>query len=414
MTSDPSITNDPPQLQRDLSQKAIAGVASGIAAHLRLPVLWFRVAFVLLVFFNSLGMFLYGVLWALVPAGEREEAPGLAGATRASMRPQRVERRIDAGMLFSAGALIAGVLWGMIPGEDTDTGRGMSLFWPFLLAGVGVVLIWVQADGGGLKTGSLGKRSGSRVRTIASVARLVGGLILVGFGTSWLLASQFGWEGLQTVVAAAVALLAGVAVVMAPWLLRLWSRVRTADRERLRAEARADMAAHLHDSVLQTLALIQRQADDPVRVASLARRQERELRTWLYGEETRAQTLKGALEQLRIDVEERFPIAVEVICVSDMDLDEASMALVQAAREAVMNAAKHSGASRVDVFAEVEPEKVELYIRDRGCGFDEVMIRPDRRGVKESIRARMERHGGTARIRTAPGEGTEVRLELIR
>ena len=410
MTSDPSTTNDPPQLQRDLSQKAIAGVASGIAAHLRLPVVWFRAAFVLLAFFNGLGMFLYGVLWALVPAGEREEAPGLAGATRASMRPQRIDGRIDAGMLFSAGALIAGVLWGMIPGDDTDAGRGMSLFWPLLLAGVGVVLIWFQADGGGLRTRSPGKRAG----TIASVVRLVGGLILVGSGTSWLLASQFGWDGLQTVVAAAVALLAGVAVVMAPWLLRIWSRVRTADRERLRAEARADMAAHLHDSVLQTLALIQRQADDPVLVASLARRQERELRTWLYGEETRTQTLKGALEQMRIDVEERFPIAVEVICVSDMDLDEASTALVQAAGEAVTNAAKHSGAPRVDVFAEVEPERVEVFVRDRGCGFDESTIRPDRRGVKESIMARMERHGGTARIRTAPGEGTEVRLELIR
>ena len=410
MTSDPSTTNDPPQLQRDLSQKAIAGVASGIAAHLRLPVVWFRAAFVLLAFFNGLGVFLYGVLWALVPAGEREEAPGLAGATRASMRPQRIDGRIDAGMLFSAGALIAGVLWGMIPGDDTDAGRGMSLFWPLLLAGVGVVLIWFQADGGGLRTRSPGKRAG----TIASVVRLVGGLILVGSGTSWLLASQFGWDGLQTVVAAAVALLAGVAVVMAPWLLRLWSRVRTADRERLRAEARADMAAHLHDSVLQTLALIQRQADDPVLVASLARRQERELRTWLYGEETRAQTLKGALEQMRIDVEERFPIAVEVICVSDMDLDEASTALVQAAGEAVTNAAKHSGASRVDVFAEVEPEQVEVFVRDRGCGFDEAEIRPDRRGVKESIKARMERYGGTARIRTAPGEGTEVRLELSR
>ena len=410
MTSDPSTTNDPPQLQRDLSQKAIAGVASGIAAHLRLPVVWFRAAFVLLAFFNGLGVFLYGVLWALVPAGEREEAPGLAGATRASMRPQQVGRRIDTGMLFSAGALIAGVLWGMIPGDDTDAGRGMSLFWPLLLAGVGVVLIWFQADGGGLRTRSPGKRAG----TIASVVRLVGGLILVGSGTSWLLASQFGWDGLQTVVAAAVALLAGVAVVMAPWLLRIWSRVRTADRERLRAEARADMAAHLHDSVLQTLALIQRQADDPVLVASLARRQERELRTWLYGEETRAQTLKGALEQMRIDVEERFPIAVEVICVSDMDLDEASTALVQAAGEAVTNAAKHSGAPRVDVFAEVEPERVEVFVRDRGCGFDESTIRPDRRGVKESIMARMERHGGTARIRTAPGEGTEVRLELIR
>ena len=265
-----------------------------------------------------------------------------------------------------------------------------------------------------MRTRSPGKRPGSRARTIASVARLVGGLILVGFGTSWLLASQFGGEGLQTVVAAAVALLAGVAVVMAPWLLRLWSRVRTADRERLRAEARADMAAHLHDSVLQTLALIQRQADDPVLVASLARRQERELRTWLYGEETRAQTLKGALGQMRIDVEERFPIAVEVICVSDMDLDEASTALVQATGEAVTNAAKHSGASRIDVFAEVEPERVEVFVRDRGCGFDEATIRPDRRGVKESIRARMERYGGTARIRTAPGEGTEVRLELSR
>ena len=330
------------------------------------------------------------------------------------MRPQRVGRRIDAGMLFSVGALMAGVLWGMIPGDDTDAGWGMSLFWPLLLAGIGVVLIWFQADGGGLRTRSSGKRPGSRAGTIASVARLVGGLILVGFGTSWLLASQFGWKGLQMVVAAAVALLAGVAVVMAPWLLRLWSRVRTADRERLRAEARADMAAHLHDSVLQTLALIQRQADDPVLVASLARRQERELRTWLYGEETRAQTLKGALEQMRIDVEERFPIAVEVICVSDMDLDEASTALVQAAGEAVTNAAKHSGASRVDVFAEVEPERVELFVRDRGCGFDEATIRPDRRGVKESIRARMERYGGTVRIRTAPGEGTEVRLELIR
>ena len=410
MTSDPSTTNDPPQLQRDLSQKAIAGVASGIAAHLRLPVVWFRTAFVLLAFFNGLGVFLYGVLWALVPAGEREEAPGLAGATRASMRPQRIDGRIDAGMLFSAGALIAGVLWGMIPGDDTDAGRGMSLFWPLLLAGVGVVLIWFQADGGGLRTRSPGKRAG----TIASVVRLVGGLILVGSGTSWLLASQFGWDGLQTVVAAAVALLAGVAVVMAPWLLRIWSRVRTADRERLRAEARADMAAHLHDSVLQTLALIQRQADDPVLVASLARRQERELRTWLYGEETRAQTLKGALEQMRIDVEERFPIAVEVICVSDMDLDEASTALVQAAGEAVTNAAKHSGAPRVDVFAEVEPERVEVFVRDRGCGFNEAEIRPDRRGVKESIKARMERYGGTARIRTAPGEGTEVRLELSR
>ena len=413
MSSEPITVSAPPQLKRDLSRKVIAGVASGIAEHLQMPVSWFRMAFVLLsLMFESslLGVLLYGVLWVLVPAGEQDEAPGLAGASRARMRPQRVAQRVDAGVSFSAGVLIMGLMSGV----SGQVPYGGTLSWPLLLAGVGVVLIWVQADGRAWRGGSAGERPASRGKTIASVARLIGGLILVGLGTSWLLASQFGWSGLQPAVAAAAALLAGLTVVAAPWLLRIWSRVRTADRERLRAEARADMAAHLHDSVLQTLALIQRQADDPVAVASLARRQERELRTWLYGEETRAQTLKGALEQLRADVEERFPIAVEVICVGDMDLDEAATALMQATGEAVTNAAKHSGASRVDVFAEVDPERVEVFIRDRGCGFDEATIRQDRMGVKESIRARMERHGGTARIRTAPGEGTEVRLELRR
>ena len=412
MSSEPTTVSAPPQLKRDLSRKVIAGVASGIAEHLQMPVSWFRMAFVLLSFMfeGLLGVLRYGVLRVLVPAGVHDEAPGLAGASRARMRPQRVAQRVDAGVVFSAGVLIMGLMWGV----SGQVPYGGTLSWPLLLAGVGVVLIWVQADGRAWRGGSAGERPASRGKTIASVARLIGGLILVGLGTSWLLASQFGWSGLQPAVAAAAALLAGLTVVAAPWLLRIWSRVRTADRERLRAEARADMAAHLHDSVLQTLALIQRQADDPVAVASLARRQERELRTWLYGEETRAQTLKGALEQLRADVEERFPIAVEVICVGDMDLDEAATALMQATGEAVTNAAKHSGASRVDVFAEVDPEQVEVFIRDRGCGFDEATIRQDRMGVKESIRARMERHGGTARIRTAPGEGTEVRLELRR
>ena len=375
MSSEPITVSAPPQLKRDLSRKVIAGVASGIAEHLQMPVSWFRMAFVLLsLMFESslLGVLLYGVLWVLVPAGEQDEAPGLAGASRARMRPQRVAQRVDAGVVFSAGVLIMGLMWGV----SGQVPYGGTLSWPLLLAGVGVVLIWVQADGRAWRGGSAGERPASRGKTIASVARLIGGLILVGLGTSWLLASQFGWSGLQPAVAAAAALLAGLTVVAAPWLLRIWSRVRTADRERLRAEARADMAAHLHDSVLQTLALIQRQADDPVAVASLARRQERELRTWLYGEETRAQTLKGALEQLRADVEERFPIAVEVICVGDMDLDEAATALMQATGEAVTNAAKHSGASRVDVFAEVDPEQVEVFIRDRGCGFDEANPRP--------------------------------------
>lgn len=183
----------------------------------------------------------------------------------------------------------------------------------------------------------------------------------------------------------------------------------------MRAEARSDMAAHLHDSVLQTLALIQRQADDSATVASLARRQERELRTWLYGEPTRSETLKGSLEKIRIDAEELFPeIVVEVVCVGDTDVDDVLEPLVHATREAVTNAGKHSGAARIDVYAEVEPDRVEVFVRDRGKGFDPETIGPDRQGVKESIRARMERSGGSARIRTAPGEGTEVKLEMIR
>ena len=83
-------------------------------------------------------------------------------------------------------------------------------------------------------------------------------------------------------------------------------------------------------------------------------------------------------------------------------------------KRGVVNAAKHSGSERVDVYAEVDPQKVEIFIRDRGAGFDESAVRSDRMGVRESIRARMSRHGGSARIRTAPGEGTEVRLELHR
>src|SRR5690606_15103924 len=127
-----------------------------------------------------------------------------------------------------------------------------------------------------------------------------------------------------------------------------------------------------------------------------------------------SQTLKGALDLIRTDAEANFPIAVEVVCVGDLDLDDTTQPLVQAVREAVTNAGKHSGADRVDVFAEVEADRIEVFVRDRGVGFDESTVRPDRMGVRESIHARMARSGGSARIRTAPGEGTEVRLEMNR
>ena len=404
-----------PELRRDPAGKAIAGVASGLATHLGLPTGWVRVAFVALAFLDGLGILLYAALWLLVPSGKPPESAGLEAATRQGMRPGQRAPGVDGGIIFSIGALAIGIFWVLVTGGIWVPDR---VFWPVVLGGVGVVLVWLQVDRSseppsGVAAGGLWARLTAGPGP-ASIGRLVGGLLLVGFGVSWILATQVGMDQLPQVRGAAGLLLAGLLVVAAPWLYRTRRRLRAAEQDRMRAEARADMAAHLHDSVLQTLALIQRPSTDPAQVALLARRQERELRTWLYGEVAAASTLRAALEDIRGDVEENFTIVVEVVCVGDLEIDDRLQALVQAAREAVTNAAKHSGAERVDVFAEVTPTEVEIFIRDRGTGFDRQMVRPDRMGVRESIQARMERHGGSARIRTAPGQGTEVTLEMNR
>ena len=174
------------------------------------------------------------------------------------------------------------------------------------------------------------------------------------------------------------------------------------------------MAAHLHDSVLQTLALIQRQADDPKAIQQLARRQERELRTWLYGDELHETTLKAALTAAAVEVEDERGIPVELVVVGDCDTSDPVQSLVRAAREAMVNAAKHSGADKIDVYAEIDEERIEVFVRDRGQGFDLDGVAEDRMGVKGSIIDRMARHGGTATVRSTPGEGTEVRLEITR
>ncbi len=207
---------------------------------------------------------------------------------------------------------------------------------------------------------------------------------------------------------------AGVVLAALPWLLRVRRDLARAREDALVADARADMAAHLHDSVLQTLALIQRRAADPKAVTALARRQERELRQWLYGEAPVTTTLSEALAAEAIDVEDRHGVDVELITVGDCELEAGVTALVKAAREAMVNAAKHSGAGRIDVYAEVDAELVSVYVRDRGRGFDLAAVEVDRMGVRGSIVERVKRAGGRAIIRTAPGEGTEARLELPR
>jgi signal transduction histidine kinase len=173
------------------------------------------------------------------------------------------------------------------------------------------------------------------------------------------------------------------------------------------------VAAHLHDSVLQTLALIQKNAHDGPLVARLARSQERDLRAWLYSEETADErTVAGALRSAAAAVEDAHGVAVEVVVVGDRDHDESLVPIVQATREAVTNAAKHAGVPRVDVYAEITDEAVDVFVRDRGVGFDPTSVPDDRYGVRKSIQDRMARHGGSAEIRSEPGEGTEVRLHL--
>lgn len=164
--------------------------------------------------------------------------------------------------------------------------------------------------------------------------------------------------------------------------------------------------------MLQTLALIQKQAHDPREVTRLARRQERELRAWLYGGEVEQASLKAALEEAAQEIEDNFPVNVELVTVGDADLSPRLGELVKAAREAILNAAKHSGAKEIDVYAEAEDGRVEVFVRDRGRGFDPDAVLDGRLGISRSIMERMQRHGGSARVRSAPDTGTEVTLEM--
>jgi signal transduction histidine kinase len=213
--------------------------------------------------------------------------------------------------------------------------------------------------------------------------------------------------------------IAAIVLSLGPWWLRIARDLVLERQARVRAEERADIAARVHDSVLQTLALIQRRADDPQKVIQLARLQERELRSWLF--EGRAPnevdsdlTFAAGVRQIQQDVEATYGVPVEAVTVGDCDLDDNLNALLAAAREATVNAAKWSGASVISMFAEVEPADVSLVVRDRGQGFDPAAVPADRKGLAESIHGRMTRRGGTATVSTAQGEGTKVTLKMPR
>jgi signal transduction histidine kinase/phage shock protein PspC (stress-responsive transcriptional regulator) len=407
-----------PRASRVSEGAMLGGVCTGLARHLGWPVVVIRVGFVALLIFQFIGAIAYGMLWLLMPPEAATKAPGLESASRAGMRQQvKPRRRMDWGMLVALVALGSGLLWIV---QTSGLGISQKLFWPVAFACAGAALVWRQADSD--RQRQWRAEAGGRVWLAPFVARggwpavvrVIVGLALVGAAFGIVVAQQGNLELLPQVMAMTTLALAGLAIVLAPWLNRSRSALNEARTAKVRADARADMAAHLHDSVLQTLALIQRQAEDPKAVQQLARRQERELRTWLYGDELSESTLKAALMTAAAEVEDDRGVPIEVVVVGDCLASDAVQALVRAAREAMVNAAKHSGADKIDVYAEVDQDSVEVFIRDRGKGFDPETVDQDRMGVKGSIIDRMARHGGTARIRSTPTDGTEVRLEINR
>ncbi len=407
----------PRRAYRATDDRWLGGVACGLAHHLGVPVLWVRMGFVALVGFGGFGAVLYAGLWLFLPARRHTVpgSPGLDAATRQGKRGGRGERRLtDYGPLVAVGAIAIGVLLLV----TLATGQTLAVG-PLLLAAAGVAVLWWQADE------SQRQRWLDPSRRMNPMRAVVGGggwpawlrigaglLLLVAAITLFSLRSGSLSVALNVGLAAAFGIL-GLGFMVGPWLLRLSSDLSEEREARVRSEERADVAAHLHDSVLQTLALIQRAADDPAAVTRLARAQERDLRSWLFDPALEGPpTLAAALRAVAAEVEDAHGVHVEVVCVGDARVAEEDRPLVLATREALTNAALHSGAGTVDVYAEATGERVEVFVRDRGRGFDPTAVAEDRQGVRGSIVGRMARHGGSATVRSTPGQGTEVRLTL--
>lgn len=380
------------RMTRPMPGRLLGGVAQGLAAQLKLDPVVIRLMFVLLSVVEGVGVVAYAVLWMISPR-EPYEGP----------RPPRDWSQLAA---FSAiGMALLAFSW------LTGASRGGIGVLPFAVGGIGTIILWQQADPEhrkGWVSGATNSIRKNRARTLLGVALVVGGGI--GFLA---IEGELGEAGRGLLFTAVV--VGGLAVIAAPWLAGLWKELQLERRERIRQEERAEVAAMIHDSVLHTLTLIQRVAQDPREVTRLARAQERDLRNWLYQPAQDADaTLAAAVRRIAAEEEDAHGVAIEVVCVGDVDLDSEGRlaAMLKASRQAMVNAAKYSGSPSISVYAEVEGEEVTIFVKDRGKGFDLDSVPVDRMGIRESIIGRMERHGGSARVRTEPGEGTEVMLTM--
>jgi len=392
-------------LRRDREGAVVGGVCAGLGRRLGIDPIVLRLVFIAATAAGGVGFVAYGLAWVLIPGedGTRSGVLRVPGS--------RDTWSVATGMgLLTLAALLLFREWGLWIGD--------ALVWPAVLAAGGGALIWRQSAGAAAPAPTPEQRS-ERDRRRAEGDTLgraaLGVALVVGAALLFLYFNDALRPARDILLPVVVVLVAGT-LILAPWWIRLVRGLADERAERVRSQERAELAAHLHDSVLQTLALMQRQADNPREVAGLARRQERELRAWLNGGRPFGDrsTFAAALELAAAEAEDAHGVAVDVVAVGDRPLDDDAEALVAAAREAIVNASKFGGGEAVSVYAEAGEDGVEVFVRDRGPGFDPAAIPADRRGVRESIVGRMERHGGEATINSVPGGGTEVELRLRR
>ena len=398
-------------LRRDPEDRIAGGVAAGIGTWRGFSPTTVRIGCVVAALVTSgWAVPIYFIGWLVIPAKGSETSI----AAKARHDSQGVALAVGLASVLAVFLLLAGVL---------NDGSIEIWSWPQVVSVACLTLIWRNAPEGeqerlrhlvapleSLGGGGDNVRRGTKLRFVVSAVLLISGI--------GVLVSLRGGLSLLKPLGGFVLVAAAIVVLLGPWWLRIARDLLFERQARARAEERADMAARVHDSVLQTLALIQRSAEDPHTVVQLARAQERELRSWLFEGrapgDTTVTSLAEGIREIQRDVEARHGVPVEVVTVGDCPLDEHLSALLAAAREATVNAAKWSGASVISLFAEVEPDKVEVAVRDRGSGFDPDSVPADRKGVAESIRGRMLRHGGSATVQSTLGEGTKVTLTMAR
>ena len=404
-------------LRRDMANPRLAGVLAGIAKRLDVDPLLVRIAFVVAVIITAgAAIAAYVLAWIVIPKEGAGEPTG--------RRPRlTANTRVAAGVGFLTLALLlvfreVGIWWSDV------------LIWPSILAAAGASLLWRQSrtiagsEAPAVSSGEVlrsepglrpAQRKPARRDSLKSLYRGGFGVALIAGAALIVLSATGALGGLQEAVIVALVVIVALALILAPFWWRLGRNLASERGERIRSQERAALAAHLHDSVLQTLTLVQKRADDPREVAQLARRQERELRDWLFATERKpaSASLATALSDAAVEVEEIHRVPIDVVAVGDAGVDKRGEALVAAAREAMVNAAKFApDAGEVAVYAELGPERAQVFVRDRGPGFDQQAVPADRRGVRDSIVGRMQRAGGRASIRSGPEIGTEVELGI--